>query len=55
MSDVPPTLADEGDLTGDLTRGPIARTLVVFALPTLASNILQSLRVLPVGRAMPTM
>src|SRR3546814_6024199 len=25
------------------TRGPIARTLVLFALPTLASNILQTL------------
>jgi putative efflux protein, MATE family len=27
----------------DLTRGPIASTLLLFALPTLASNILQSL------------
>ncbi|HWU96737.1 MAG TPA: MATE family efflux transporter [Sphingomonas sp.] len=27
----------------DLTRGPIARTLLLFALPTLGSNILQSL------------
>jgi MATE family, multidrug efflux pump len=27
----------------DLTRGPIVRTLVSFALPTLASNVLQSL------------
>ncbi len=27
----------------DLTSGPIARTLLLFALPTLASNILQSL------------
>jgi putative MATE family efflux protein len=27
----------------DLTRGPIARTLLAFALPTLGSNILQSL------------
>jgi putative MATE family efflux protein len=27
----------------DLTQGPIARTLIVFALPTLASSILQSL------------
>lgn len=43
MSDVPPTLADEPERTGDLTRGPIARTLLVFALPTLASNVLQSL------------
>ena len=28
---------------GDLTTGPIGRTLLAFALPTLASNILQSL------------
>src|SRR5918911_1883098 len=28
---------------GDLTKGPIAKTLLVFALPTLASSILQSL------------
>jgi putative MATE family efflux protein len=28
---------------GDLTQGPIARTLLAFALPTLASSILQSL------------
>ncbi|MBV9840424.1 MAG: MATE family efflux transporter [Sphingomonadaceae bacterium] len=28
---------------GDLTRGPITRTLLVFALPMLGSNILQSL------------
>ncbi len=28
---------------GDLTKGPIMRTLLIFALPTLASNILQSL------------
>ena len=27
----------------DLTQGPIARTLVLFALPTLGGNILQSL------------
>jgi putative MATE family efflux protein len=27
----------------DLTNGPIARTLLIFALPTLAANILQSL------------
>lgn len=29
--------------TRDLTRGPIARTLLVFALPILAGNVLQSL------------
>ncbi|MEJ7928265.1 MATE family efflux transporter [Sphingobium sp. AN641] len=28
---------------GDLTQGPIGRTLLVFAIPTLASNIIQSL------------
>src|SRR5947209_20213588 len=28
---------------GDLTQGPIAKTLLAFALPTLASSILQSL------------
>ena len=27
----------------DLTQGPIARTLMAFALPTLISSILQSL------------
>ncbi|KAK9419368.1 hypothetical protein SUNI508_14109, partial [Seiridium unicorne] len=27
----------------DLTRGPIGRTLIAFALPTLGSNVLQSL------------
>jgi putative MATE family efflux protein len=30
-------------LRGDLTEGPIMRTLLVFAVPTLLSNILQSL------------
>lgn len=29
--------------TGDLTKGPIAKTLLVFALPVLGSNVLQSL------------
>ena len=28
---------------GDLTQGPIGKTLLAFALPTLASSILQSL------------
>ncbi len=28
---------------GDLTQGPIGRTLILFALPTLAGNVLQSL------------
>lgn len=29
--------------TGDLTTGPITRTLLVFALPVLGANVLQSL------------
>ena len=29
--------------SGDLTSGPIPRTLLVFALPVLGSNVLQSL------------
>lgn len=29
--------------SGDLTQGPIRRTLILFALPTLASNVLQTL------------
>src|ERR1700712_4365346 len=29
--------------TGDLTSGPIPRTLLIFALPVLGSNVLQSL------------
>jgi putative MATE family efflux protein len=41
-------MADAGSRSGppgrgDLTRGPIAKTLLAFALPTLASSILQSL------------
>ena len=30
-------------MRGDLTQGPVLRTLLVFAVPTLLSNILQSL------------
>jgi len=30
-------------MRGDLTQGPVARTLLMFALPTLGSNVLQSL------------
>jgi len=30
---------------GDLTQGPVAKTLLLFALPTLGANILQSLNV----------
>ncbi len=51
MTDLP--IADETDLAaqtarqspmrGDLTQGPVGKTLLLFALPTLGSNILQSL------------
>ena len=33
----------------NLVQGPIGRTLLLFALPTLASNVLQSLN--EIGRA----
>src|SRR3982751_1578444 len=36
-------MADSRPKRGDLTQGPIAKTLLAFALPTLASSILQSL------------
>jgi putative MATE family efflux protein len=36
-----PTLP--GPLRGDLTQGPLARTLLLFALPQLVGNVLQSL------------
>src|SRR5690348_18274168 len=39
-------MADAGEKTrarGDLTQGAIGKTLLAFALPTLASSILQSL------------
>jgi len=35
--------AGRGPALGDLTQGPIGRTLLKFALPTLASSIIQSL------------
>ena len=38
-----PSPAPAGRRGRDLTTGPIGRTLLLFALPTLASNILQSL------------
>lgn len=41
-SPVPPRQTARGGRM-DLTSGPITRTLIVFALPTLASNILQTL------------
>ncbi len=40
---VPPRQTARGAGRLDLTHGPIARTLILFALPTLASNILQTL------------
>ena len=39
----PPRQVVRGSGAIDLTNGPIARTLLLFALPTLASNILQTL------------
>ncbi len=38
---VPPRQTARGGM--DLTSGPIAKTLILFALPTLASNVLQTL------------
>ena len=35
--------AQKPAMRGDLTEGPIMRTLLLFSVPTLASNILQSL------------
>ena len=35
--------ARQSPMRGDLTQGPVARTLLLFALPTLGSNVLQSL------------
>jgi putative MATE family efflux protein len=40
MSDAPPL---PGPLRGDLTQGPLVRTLMLFALPQLVGNVLQSL------------
>ncbi len=40
---VPPRQTARGGGRMDLTHGPIAKTLILFALPTLASNILQTL------------
>jgi len=42
-SPVPPRQTARGGGRMDLTSGPITRTLILFALPTLASNILQTL------------
>ena len=43
MTDAPLAPDSAPPRSGDLTQGPIARTLLLFALPTLASNVLQSL------------
>ncbi len=51
MSDTPPVddvdfaaiTARELPLRGDLTQGPVGKTLLMFALPTLGANVLQSL------------
>ena len=53
MSDTP--ILDDAELAaitaaqqpmrGDLTQGPVGKTLLLFALPTLGSNVLQSLRI----------
>lgn len=38
-----PGISEPASFRGDLTQGPVARTLLVFALPTLGANVLQSL------------
>ena len=47
MSEAPllddPDLAAKTPFRGDLTQGPVGKTLLLFALPTLGSNVLQSL------------
>jgi putative MATE family efflux protein len=47
VSDAPllddPDLAAKTPIRGDLTQGPVGKTLLLFALPTLGSNVLQSL------------
>ena len=39
----PPAARGGGALRGDLTQGPIAKTLLLFSLPALLTNVLQSL------------
>ena len=41
MGSRPP--AQRPAMKGDLTEGPVLRTLVMFSIPTLLSNMLQSL------------
>jgi putative MATE family efflux protein len=44
MSDVEPALTPgTAPLRGDLTQGPLARTLLVFAVPQLIGNVMQTL------------
>ena len=47
MSTPPPSSAPAGKghpgMRGDLTQGPIFRTLLLFSVPTLMSNMMQSL------------
>jgi putative MATE family efflux protein len=40
---IPPRQTARGGNARDLTQGPITKSLLIFALPTLASNILQTL------------
>lgn len=42
-SPLPPRQTARGGGRADLTQGPITRTLILFALPTLASNVLQTM------------
>ncbi len=42
-SDLAASTARQQPMRGDLTQGPVGKTLLLFALPTLGSNVLQSL------------
>ena len=43
MTGEAPSKAAPAAMRGDLTQGPVMRTLLLFAVPTLVSNVLQSL------------
>jgi putative MATE family efflux protein len=43
MSDTPPHSAAAAPMRGDLTQGPILKTLLLFSIPTLIANLLQTL------------
>jgi putative MATE family efflux protein len=43
MSDAPAPTAPMTRMRGDLTQGPILRTLLAFSIPTLVANLLQTL------------